>query len=149
VEASELQGVLTAHAFLRVERPPTLWAPEAELEPFIRLLGEMISAGHVRNGQELAAITLNVANVTVEPEHASTVPAGDFVAVTIRCVGDWAPEATWQPTAPPAAPFVSSDLPAAAAAAGAAYAYTRTLADGEGSVTVFLPRALPGGERSG
>jgi hypothetical protein len=37
--AAELEGLLKAHAFLRVERPPGLWAPQAELEPVIRLLG--------------------------------------------------------------------------------------------------------------
>jgi hypothetical protein len=40
--AGELEGLLKAHAFLWVERPPELWAPRAELEPLIRLLGEMI-----------------------------------------------------------------------------------------------------------
>jgi hypothetical protein len=28
--ASELEGILNAHAFLRVERPPMLWDPEPE-----------------------------------------------------------------------------------------------------------------------
>jgi hypothetical protein len=39
--ATELEGLLNAHAFMRVERPPELWAPQGELEPFVRLLGEM------------------------------------------------------------------------------------------------------------
>ena len=52
------------------------------------------SAGLVRNGGVLAEITLNVANVTVEPLVDSTVPAGDFVALSISGGGDWHPEAT-------------------------------------------------------
>jgi hypothetical protein len=51
VRASELDGILNAHAFLQVERPPELWAATAELESFIRLLAEMIAAALVRNGQ--------------------------------------------------------------------------------------------------
>jgi hypothetical protein len=135
--AAELDGLLVAHAFLRVERPPQNWAPSSELEPFVRLLGELISAGLVRNSGELGELTLNVSNVTVEPEAADPIPAGDFVAVSIRGAGDWAPEVTW----PRDDAFVSPDLPAAAAAAGAAYGYTRVLADGGGSVTVLVPRS--------
>ena len=48
----------------------------------------MIAAGLVRNGQELGEITLNVSNVTVEAAAAGPMPAGDFVAVTIRSGGD-------------------------------------------------------------
>jgi hypothetical protein len=29
--ASELEGILNAHAFLRVERPPLLWEPDVDL----------------------------------------------------------------------------------------------------------------------
>jgi hypothetical protein len=139
MDAGELDGLLSAHSFLRVERPPALWAPGAELESFVRLLGEMISAGLVRNGGVLSEITLNVANVTVEPADESAVPAGDFVAVTIAGSGDWLPEATW-PDASTSYPFVNPDLEAAAGRAGAAYGYTRALAPDHGSVTVFLER---------
>src|SRR6266545_960308 len=66
--ASELEGILNAHAFLRVERPPVLWETDVDLEAFIRALGEMIAAGLVRNGQELSEITLNVSNVTAAPD---------------------------------------------------------------------------------
>ena len=136
--ASELEGLLRAHSFLRVERPPELWEPGVELEPFIRLLGEMIAAGLVRNGQELGEITLNVSNVTVEPEAAGPVPAGDFVAVTIRSGGDWSPETTWDPAAEHDGFLVSRDVEAALSRASAAWAYTRQLGE-EGSVTVFFP----------
>ncbi len=138
--AREFEGLLNAHAYLRVERPPTVWTPETELEPFIRLLGEMIAAGLVRSGQELGDITLNVSNVTVEPRAAGPLPEGDFVAITIRSAGDWSPQTSWDPRVGPAPQLVNADLRSAAVAAGVAYGYTRTLADGEGSVTVFLRR---------
>jgi hypothetical protein len=129
MNVSELEGLLRAHSFLKVERPPELWEPDAELEPFIRLLGEMIAAGLVRNGQELGEITLNVSNVVIE----------ESVAVTIRSGGDWSPDATWDPSAFHDGSLVSSDLEAALTAASAAWAYTRDLG-GEGSVTVLYPR---------
>jgi hypothetical protein len=139
--STELEGLLNAHAFLQVERPPALWAPEVDLEPFVRLLGEMIAAALVRNGQELAEVTLNVANVTVEADAAGGIPEGDFVAVTIRSRGDWSPETSWHPRDEPRPTLVSPDLQSAAVAAGAAYGYTRSSGDGEGSVTVFFRRA--------
>jgi hypothetical protein len=138
VRADELAGVLNAHAFLRVERPPELWAPRAELEPFVRLLGELIAAALARNGGQLSEVTLNVANVVAEPAAAGAVPAGEFVAVTARGRGDWSPQVTWRPSAD--AQLVGPDLDAAAAAAGAVYGYSRVLAAGEGSVTVFFAR---------
>jgi hypothetical protein len=133
--AAELEALLAAHGFLQVERPPELWAPASGLEAFSRLLGELIAAGLVRNGQDLGALTLNVSNLTVPPEAADPIPAGDFVAVTIRGAGDWSPEASW----PRDGTFVSPELTAAAAPALAAYGYTRVLADG-GSVTILVPR---------
>lgn len=139
--AAELEGLLNAHPFLQVERPPTLWAPAADLEPFIRLLGEMIAAALVRNGHELAEITLNVSNVTVEPSAAGSVPEGDFVAITIGSQGDWSPETSWHPGDESGAALVSADLRSAATAAGASYGYTRALHDREGSVTVFFRRS--------
>jgi hypothetical protein len=139
--AKELEGLLNAHAFLRVERPPELWAPQAELEPFIRLLGEMIAAALVRNGQKLEEVTLNVSNVTVEPEAAGQIPEGDFVGLTVRSAGDWSPEEAWHPAEDPEeASLVSGDLLSAAVAAGGSYGYTRVSGDDEGSVTVFFRR---------
>jgi hypothetical protein len=38
--------------------------------------------------------------------------------------------------------MVSADLTAALASADASYAYTRVLADGEGSITVFFAAAV-------
>jgi len=135
-----LEGVLNAHAFVIVERPPELWSTEVELEPFVRLLGEMLSLGLVRNGQDLSSITLNVSNVTVAAEPDSEVPSGDFVAVTVRCSGEWSPEATWVPDAAVRGRFVSDEFEIALDAAEAAYAYVRVLEDMCGSVTSFLRR---------
>ena len=141
MRAAELQAILNAHPYLRVERPPLLWGLSTEAEAFVRCLGEMIAAGLARNGVRLAEVTLNVSNVTVEPHAAGPMPAGDFVAVTIRGQGDWTPEATWDPRPAGRPPLVNPDLSAAAAKAGAAYGYTRALTDGDGSVTVLFERA--------
>jgi hypothetical protein len=139
VRASELDGILNAHAFLRVERPPELWTTSVDLEPFIRLLGEMIAAALARNGNKLEEITLNVSNVVVEPEAAEPAPEGGYVAVTIRSRGDWGPETRWSPGE--ATRMINPDLTVALTTANASYAYTRALADGEGSITVFFAAA--------
>ena len=103
----------------------------------------MIAAGLVKNGGSLETITLNVANVTVEPDDESSVPSGDFVALTIRCAGDWSPESAWRGTRDDRGGlFVNADLEQAAARAGAAYGYTRVLAENQGSLTTFLPVRL-------
>jgi hypothetical protein len=141
----ELEGILNAHAFLRVERPPELWAPDAELELFVRALGEMISVGLARNGLRLAELTLNVSNVVVESDGPGSITPGDYVAVTIRGSGDWRPEAEWKRAGAERSPLVTSDLDAAVAAAGAAYGYSRVLGEGEGSVTVFFARSAETG----
>jgi hypothetical protein len=140
VTTSELEGLLRAHSFLKVERPPELWEPDVELEPFIRLLGEMIAAGLVRNGQELGEITLNVSNVVVDEAAAGPMPMGEFVAVTIKSAGDWSPETTWDSVGEHDGSLVSHDLENALTVASAAWAYTRELGD-EGSVTVLFARA--------
>jgi hypothetical protein len=100
----------------------------------------MIAVGLARNGGRLGELTLNVSNVTVETRVAEPIPAGDFVALTIRAQGDWSPEATWSPQQLDAPRLVNSDLSAAAAKAGAAYGYIRNLGNGGGSVTVFFER---------
>jgi hypothetical protein len=143
--ASELEGILNAHAFLSVERPPMLWDTHVDLEAFVRALGEMIAAGLARNGQELSEITLNVSNVTVEPEAAGPMPAGDFVAVTIKSGGDWSLETTWDPAGPHDGSLVGHDLETALTTASAAWAYTRELGADGGSVTIFYLRGTPEG----
>jgi hypothetical protein len=136
----ELQAILNAHPYVRVERPPQLWAPDVDDERFIRLLGEMIAAALVRNGGDLSEITLNVSNVTVEPEAAGSIPEGEFVALTIRSSGDWQPEVTWLPRTAGELPLVNTEIEAAAVAGRAAYGYSRVLPGGAGSVTVFFSR---------
>jgi hypothetical protein len=133
----KLEALLRAHGFMKVERPPLLWDVDCEDRPFVHLLGEMIVLGLGR-GTDLADLVLNVSNVTVEPEAAGEVPAGDFVAVSVHGAGDWAPEGSWVPGED--GPGLLSDLTAVLSDAGCRYAYTRVLGAGEGSVTAFLPR---------
>jgi len=125
-----------------VERPPLLWELDADDESLLRLLGEMISAGLVRNGGELAQVVLNVSNVTVPAEAADgPMPLGDFVAITIRSGGDWSPELARRPVAGGRPPLVSPDLEAAALGARVVYGYSRVLGPDEGSVTVLFARS--------
>ena len=73
----DLDAVLNAHAFLRVERPPELWEVDALDEPFIRMLGELIVVGLLHH-DVLGELTLNVANVVV----AEDGPTGVVPAIT-------------------------------------------------------------------
>lgn len=139
----DLDGPLRAQSSLKVERPPTLWEAETEVEHFLALLGQMIALGLGR-GNELGDLTLNVSNVVVEPdqddEEVEWIPGGEYVAITVRGAGAWNDD-TWcagqRPTTGPL-----RDVGTAAAAAGAVYAYSRDLAPG-GSVTALLPRLVP------
>jgi hypothetical protein len=132
----ELDSLLRAHAFMRVERPPLLWELDAQDEPLLRMLGEMIATGLGR-GNELGELTLNVSNVTVEPGDEEWIPAGDYVALTVRGAGSWGDD-VWHAGDGPTKGILCNVAPAADAA-GAAYAYARDLGE-EGSITVFLPR---------
>jgi hypothetical protein len=139
----DVAAVLRAHAFVRTEAPPEPWSPDAEDEPFVRVLGEMLGAAQAA-GADLSNLTLSFSNVVVEPDddddEPMSMPVGDLVAVTVRVAGPWdRPERTWRP-GPAPSPFVSRDLASAAERAGAVYGYTRTLADG-GAVTVWFRRA--------
>lgn len=134
----ELDALLTAHGFMRVERPPELWEVDAELDPFIRMLGELLAFG-LRWSKELSELTLNVSNVVVEADSASEHwPAGEYVAVTVKGSGDWDRDLTWWPGAPRTFDMFG-DLDAAAEAAGVVYGYVRALPEG-GSITMMLPR---------
>ena len=53
--------ILTAHGFMRTERPPLMWEADTDDERFIPLLGEMIVVG-LNAGNELAQLTLAVSN---------------------------------------------------------------------------------------
>jgi hypothetical protein len=137
----DLEAHLRSHAFMKVERPPLMWRPDTQDEPFLLMLGEMIALGLGR-GAELADLTLNVSNVTVEPddeddEGGESIAAGDYVAVTVRGTGVWADE-LWRAGQGQTTGLLGSVGPAAEAA-GAVSAYTRNLG-AEGSVTALLPR---------
>ena len=85
----DLDGPLRAQTAVKVERPPALWEADTEVEPFLALLGELIALGLGR-GNELAGLTLNVANVVVEPDDEDgSIPEGEFVAITVRGGGSW------------------------------------------------------------
>ena len=133
----DLEAPLREQTSVKVERPPALWQADTEVGPFLALLGELIALGLGR-GNELACLTLNVANVVVEPDdEVGSIPQGEFVAITVRGSGSWVGE-TWRAGRRPATgPFEGLGL--AAERAGAVYAYTRDLGH-EDSVTVFLPR---------
>lgn len=134
----DLEALLNAHAFMRVERPPSLWDVDVDDEPFIRMLGEMIVVGLLHH-DVLAELTLNVSNVTVGDDGPDGVGPGDYVAISITGPGDWEQDARWTPAS--TEPFWSPDLDAAVRAASASFAYHRWLGEGEGSITVFLPRS--------
>jgi hypothetical protein len=135
----DLEAHLSSHAFMKVERPPLRCSPDTEDEPFLLMLGEMIALGLGR-GTELADLTLNVSNVTVDPdedEEGESIPEGDYVAVTVRGAGVWEDD-LWR-AGQGATTGLLGNVVAAADAAGAVYAYTRNLGS-EGSVTALLPR---------
>lgn len=133
----DLEALLRAHAFMKVERPPLLWSPDTEDEPFLRMLGEMIALGLGR-GIELEDLTLNVSNVTVEPDdEGEWIPEGDYVAITVRGAGVWE-EDVWRAGQGPTTGLLCNVGPAADTA-GAVFAYVRNLGS-EGSVTALLPR---------
>jgi hypothetical protein len=136
----DLEALLRAHAFMKVERPPEMWSPDTEDARFLRMLGEMIALGLGR-GSELADLTLNVSNVTVDPDEeddeGESIPEGDYVAVTVRGAGVWTDE-LWHAGQGRTAGLLGNVGPAADTA-GAVSAYTRNLGS-EGSVTALIPR---------
>jgi hypothetical protein len=136
----DLDALLKAHAFMRVERPPELWEVDVLDEPFIRLVGELIVVG-LRHHDVLAELTLNASNVVLAEDVPAGVPAGDHIAITVRGPGDWGPELTWTPAS--TEPLGSEFLDAAARRASVDFAYLRRLGADEGSITVFVPRRHP------
>jgi len=91
----KLDGIVRAHEFMHIERPPVLWEADTQDEVFIRLLGEMIAFA-LQRSPDVSSLTLNVANVVVDPEASSDrMPAGEYVAVTVRGPGMGTPELTW------------------------------------------------------
>jgi hypothetical protein len=75
----DLDALLNAHAFMRVERPPLLWEVDVLDEPFIRMVGELIVVGLLHH-DVLGELTLNASNVTV----AGNRPRGSRPATTSR-----------------------------------------------------------------
>ena len=136
----DLDALLTAHAFMRVERPPELWRVDVDDEPFIRMLGELIVVGLLHH-DALAELTLNASNVTIGDDGPDGVAPGDYVAVTIHGPGVWERDTTWTPAS--AEPLWSADLDVAVRAASVSFAYLRRSGQEEGSITVFIPRSLP------
>ena len=134
----DLDALLRAHAFMRVERPPELWQVDVDDEPFIRMLGEMVVVGLLHH-DVLAELTLNASNVTVGDDGPDGVVPGDYVAITVRGPGAWERDQAWTPSS--SEPLWSADLDAAARAASVVYAYLRRPSPGEGSITVFIPRS--------
>jgi hypothetical protein len=134
----KIDALLRAHSFMHVEKPPSLWDADADDERFVPLLGEMISVGLTR-GNKLEELTLLASNVVVEAD-AGDVPTGEYVAISVKGRGDWAPEWRWRPGDPfPGSPYASFDR---LGTSGVSFAYARVENDG-GSVTVFLPRLDP------
>jgi hypothetical protein len=138
-----LDEILVAHSFLKVERPPELWEADTDDERFLFLLGEMIVVGLGR-ASRLGELTLNVANVSVEPEEDEEeepwLEPGDYVAVTIRGPGSWSDDVWRAGEGPTTGPL--SNVAPRADDAGAVYAYARDLGADGGSATVFLPRLV-------
>lgn len=121
---------------MRVQSPPAIWEADAEDMRFVPLLGEMIVVGLTR-GNKLEDLTLLASNVVVETDAASDVPPGEYVAISVKGRGNWAPEWRWRPGDPfPGGPYANFDR---LATSGVAFAYGRVEDDG-GSITVFLPR---------
>jgi len=134
----KLDGIIRAHEFMHIERPPILWEADTQDEVFIRLLGEMISFA-LQRSRDVSSLTLNVSNVVVDPAASNDrTPAGEYLAVTVRGPGPGTPELIWGPNAPLTfGPF--GYLDEAASKARAVLVYTRDLGE-EGSITTFLRR---------
>jgi hypothetical protein len=80
----KLDGIVRAHEFMHIERPPVLWEADTQDEMFIRLLGELIAFA-LQRSPDVSTLTLNVANIVVETERSGDwMPTGEYVAVTVR-----------------------------------------------------------------
>ena len=92
----DLDALLNAHAFIRLERPPSLWEVDVDDELFIRMLGEMIVVALLHH-DVLAELTLNASNVTVGDDGPDGVGSGDYLAVSIKGPGQWEPDGEVDP----------------------------------------------------
>jgi hypothetical protein len=134
-----LDALLRAHSYMIIERPPSLWEAETDDVRLLPLLGEMIVVGLGR-GNQLAQLTLNASNVTVEEGGPGGVAEGDYVALTIKAPGDWRPEWVW-PSESSAGGTLYGNVQARLADSGAVWAYSRAFKKW-GSLTVFFRRAV-------
>jgi hypothetical protein len=140
----QLGPLLTAHGFMRIERPPLLWDADTEDLRFLPLLGEMIAAA-LGKGTPLAELTLNASNVVVEPsaddcgEPAAPPLPGEYVAITVSGIADFGPDATWTQADRKRTNELLDRLSSSLETAGAPFAYVRRIGD-HGSFTVFLAR---------
>jgi len=137
------EALLRAHGFMKTEHPPDVWEADTEDVRFVPLLGEMIAAP-LSTGAELGELTLNVSNVVVQHDPADedgegSGPApGEYVAVTVRGLGDLGPDGTWRRGGITSSGLLGR-LVERLETAGAHYAYVRRLPP-ESSITVFLAR---------
>ena len=137
LDADELAALLRANSFVAIERPPQLWSLEtADLESFVRLVGELLATGLARNGADLSTITLSAAHVVADDD-AGPMPAGEHVAISVRGPGSW-PDGVW----PRDPGFLTDDIRTALTAAHAAAAYSRDLGPDGGAVTALFPRSV-------
>ena len=132
--------LLTAHGFMRVERPPHLWDGDTDDVTFIPLLGEMIAAV-MTPGTDLSATTLNASNVVIDDDgDHDPLPVGEFVAITTRGPGVEPHDGRWLPSGISSSPLLTR-LHDKLIAARVCFAYVRALPGGEMTVTVMVRRA--------
>jgi hypothetical protein len=137
----QLDALLRAHSFMKVERPPELWEADAEDVTLIPLLGEMIAAA-LSHGVPLESLTLNASNVVMEPDDDGDDDfyprPGEYVALTVSGEVDIGPDATWNPESSSVAGLLGR-LGDRLATAGARFAYIRRIPP-DGSITVYFGR---------
>ena len=136
-----LLPVLRAHVALRTEAPPEIWEADSTEADFLPLLREMLARAA---GTPPDSLTLGIANVAVgpdpDPDEGTSVPVGEYVAVTLLGPGHWSSDWRWLPTSPDTTPLAIP--PACLRSAQVRFAYGRHLSTAS-SLTVFLARRHP------
>jgi hypothetical protein len=139
-----LESALQEHTFMKVERPPSPWQPSTGDAQLKSLLQAIVAAAKTL-GAPSEDLTFNVSNVVVErfeDEIGPQIPSpGEYLAITIRGNVDLGPDARWSP--PESSPTgLLAALHPQLLDARATFAYIRSIST-IGSLTVFLPRAIP------
>ena len=130
-----IDDALHAYEFARTERPPLLWHAAFD-DVSLRLLVEALVNA---SGRDATALDLNISNLVIEQDAAdSSLPVGEYVAVTLSGSGTWAEDDRWSSSGSPSSRFLSP-FREALANAGARAAYSRRIGD-RSSVTVLFPR---------